>query len=61
MEAERRFSVATDKSIEHFRDAVDAMGWVDRFKSVPFLLDFSHVYVSLKGGGSSEGRFVGIE
>ena len=51
MEAERRFSVATDKSIEHFRNAVDGMGWVDRFKFVPFLLDFSHVYVSFEGGG----------
>ena len=25
MEVERRFSVATDKSIEHFQDALD--GW----------------------------------
>ena len=62
MEAERRFSVATDKSIEHFRNAVDGMGWVDRFKFVPFLLDFSYVYVSLEGKGvSSKGRFVRIE
>ena len=62
MEAERRFSVATDKSIEHFWDAVDGMGWVDRFKFVPFLLDFSHVYVSLdRGEISSKGRFVRIE
>ena len=34
-----------------FWDALDGMGWVDRFKFVPFLLDFSHVYVSLEGGG----------
>ena len=50
MEAERRFSVATELSIEHFRDAVNGMGWVHRFKFVPFLLDFSHVYVSLEVG-----------
>ena len=62
MEAERSFSVATEKSIEHFRDNFNGMGWVHRFKFVPFLLDFSHVYVSLEGGGlSSKGRFVRIE
>ena len=62
MEAERRFSVATDKSIEHFRDAVDGMGWVDRFKFVPFLLDFSHVCLFGRGRRvSSKGRFVRIE
>ena len=58
MEVERRFSVATDKSIEHFRNAVDGMGWVDRFKFVPFPLDFMSLW---KGVVSSKVRFVRIE
>ena len=61
IEAERCFSVASDKSIKHFRDALDGMGWVDRFKFVPFLLDFSHVCLLGRGGVSSKGRFVRIE
>ena len=63
MEAERRFSVATDKSIQYFLAAVDGMGWDGSIvsNSCRFFLIF-HMFMSLwKGVVSSKGRFVRIE
>ena len=64
MEAERRFSVATDKSIQYFLAAVDGMGWDGSIVSNScrfFLIFHMFMSLSLEGEGSSKVRFVRIE